>query len=217
MRHQRRQYGFRPSEAILTPDHPLWTGCQLALLGQHAGGLTAYDSSPYSNHGTLTNMEPLWTALIGRNGVQFSSDDDDYVTVTAPTLLDGLHFGCWFNATDLADRRTIFTVREGDYELAVGLRDSEIRASVYDWGATAFVWGASTGFTDTGSPHRVDVYVTTTAGDLWLDAAAASGTNKMGAQADSPEGARIGTHRIIGTVYGFYGIIADSRRHFLSG
>jgi len=77
---------FRPVNAILTPGHPLWTGCNLALLGQHAGGVTAYDSSPYGNDGTLTNMDPAtdWQPDANWNRYRLDFDgSNDYVTIPA--------------------------------------------------------------------------------------------------------------------------------------
>jgi len=78
---------FRPDNAILTPGHPLWDGCQLALLGQHAGGSTAYDSSPFQNNGTLTNMDSTnWGTASDRNTLAFNGTDE-YVTTTCTSPL----------------------------------------------------------------------------------------------------------------------------------
>jgi len=73
---------FRPVNAILTPGHPLWNGCKLALLGQHAGGNTAYDSSPWGNNGTLQSA--TWTKYTDRHALLGSSTNRYVDGFTAP-------------------------------------------------------------------------------------------------------------------------------------
>jgi len=75
---------FRSPFAEIVPEHPLWNGCKLALLGQHAGGDKAYDSSPYGNHGTLTNMDPAtdWKpSSIGRQSLTLVKTSSQEVTM----------------------------------------------------------------------------------------------------------------------------------------
>lgn len=55
MRHLCRQ---RPSYPRIDFTHPLASGLVFAGLGGGASTLQYTDSSPYGNHGVLTNMEP---------------------------------------------------------------------------------------------------------------------------------------------------------------
>jgi len=108
--HLPRHYGtklleptWRPSRFYLTPGHPLWNGCKLALLGQHAGGTKAYDSSPFKNHGTLTNMDPAtdWvnSGQLGRKALEFVAGSTQYVRMrTYPVVASAYTLSCWINA-----------------------------------------------------------------------------------------------------------------------
>jgi hypothetical protein len=73
---------FRPPGAILTPDHPLWRGNVLALLGQHR---TLTDSSVYNQQmgflGDLSNAS--YEPQNGRWGITSSGTDDSAITATA--------------------------------------------------------------------------------------------------------------------------------------
>ena len=74
----------RPDNAILTPGHPLWSGCVLALLGQHAGGGTAWDSSPFGNHGTLVGATSA--PVFDRQGWYFNGTSNHKISLPSITI-----------------------------------------------------------------------------------------------------------------------------------
>ena len=76
----------RPRVFAFTPDAPLWKGCKFFAGGCNPGGLRAEDSSPFRNHGTLTNMDPpsdtLFKAELQRTAWNFDGGND---CILAPT------------------------------------------------------------------------------------------------------------------------------------
>lgn len=62
-------------------------GLVFAFLGQHPGSTLCYDSSLYSNHGTLTNMDPATDWVDGHHGMALDLDgSNDYVILPAPIV-----------------------------------------------------------------------------------------------------------------------------------
>ena len=97
---------IRPSWPILNRRSPLFSGLKFAMLGRGARTVTGFDSSPFNNNGTLTNMDPatdwVWDATLGRWGVDY--DGTDYIALSSAQLYavpaGGLSFtiAFWFKA-----------------------------------------------------------------------------------------------------------------------
>ena len=75
----------RPEQFRMYDGHPLAQGLVFAGLGRHVGSSHYRDSSPYGNHGVLTNMDPVtdwvWVPELGRWAVDFDGVGDK---VTCP-------------------------------------------------------------------------------------------------------------------------------------
>jgi len=93
---------FRPPFFRLNQQHPLWNDCKLFLGGWGAGCVTAFDSSVYGNHGTLTDMDPktdtVFDPELGRWVWDFDGTDD-WINIGHAGELEisagPIAVGCW--------------------------------------------------------------------------------------------------------------------------
>lgn len=80
LRYGRIRPKVRPPHFRLNPQSPLANGLVFAGLGASPGSTFYRDSSPYGNHGTLTDMDPatdwVWSSALGRIGTDYDGSDD---------------------------------------------------------------------------------------------------------------------------------------------
>jgi hypothetical protein len=97
--------GERPRDFWLNGGHPLATGLVFAGLGRVTGSTHYRDSSPYNNHGTLTNMDAatdwVWSDYLQRWVLDFDpAATADYVVATrSPTSSGTFTISGWARHT----------------------------------------------------------------------------------------------------------------------
>lgn len=95
---KRRQPSQRPESFTLDTAHSLGTGLVFAGLGRVHHSLHYRDSSPYGNHGLLTNMVPaedwVWNATLNRWGVWLDGSND-FINISNPIAATAATFSFW--------------------------------------------------------------------------------------------------------------------------
>lgn len=113
---RRIRFHQRPQFPRIDRRHPLARGLVFAGLGGGASTLKYVDSSPYGNHGTLTNMDPatdwVWDSTLNRFVTYHAAGGSpQYVLLPAQVTFGvGYTFSCFIRPTALAS-----------YNMCVGL------------------------------------------------------------------------------------------------
>jgi Concanavalin A-like lectin/glucanases superfamily len=117
---------IKPTMPRLQRGHPLARGLVGAWELTEGSGRTAYDSSGYGNHGTLTGF-PTWVG--GRSGSVLSfNGTTDYVSIKR-TISDDFTLSVWFNTSSSAGTG-------GNWYFGKSLIDGEMTGTANDFGTS---------------------------------------------------------------------------------
>ena len=137
----------RPPEFTLDPQHFLSRGLVFAGLSRVTGSTHYRDSSPYGNHGTLTNMAVPATATSGwawhnylRRWAQKFDGSNDYISFPANVFhgLGDFSVALWAQTAD-ADNRYFF-FNSGNLQVAMESNGAAATVKFYHGGNAGWTW-----------------------------------------------------------------------------
>ena len=147
----------RPERVQINYGHPLARGLVFAGLGELPNSTYYHDSSLYSNHGTLTNMEPAsdwaWSGELRRFGTLHDGSDEYVTGTTGCNFLGDFTAAVWvLGQSSGANAMTIM----GNYQAVPGggwMFGPDNAGTMYYW-----VRNGATNYFDTTAGHVSTAY-----------------------------------------------------------